>query len=329
MNDHFSSEYGITAEQVRKNYRGGIAGAGLNAFDLEVRRGSTCALLGPNGAGKTTAVKVLATLLKLDQGRASVAGFDVTTQAQQVRQNIGLVGQYAAVDEILTGRQNLIMFGRLNHLSGHQAQRRADELLEKFGLKEAAKVQVSKYSGGMRRRLDLAASLIVSPPVLFVDEPTSGLDPSGRRQVWEAIRTLVAGGSTVLLTTQHLDEADQLADHIAMLKDGRVIAEGAPDELKSAIGGDWLEIVLTPADDVNTAALILQQVSAGRIRTETEVNRISVPVEDRTRALIQVIKVLSEARIEPEDITLRRPTLDEVFIHLLETDQTISQPEAA
>lgn len=311
-----SAGFAIAAYDVHKHYAGAAQGAGLNGFDLEVRPGAVCGLLGPNGAGKTTAVKILATLLELDEGQASVAGFDVRTQGRQVRRHIGLVGQYAAVDEILTGRQNLVMFGHLNHLSSRQTQQRADELLEQFALTDSARLPVSKYSGGMRRRLDLAASLIVSPPVLFVDEPTTGLDPAGRREVWSAIRALVKAGATVLLTTQYLEEADQLADRISMLKEGRVIAEGAPDELKAALGGDWLDIVLSPEADIGTVAQILQRVTSCDLHIDTEAHRISVPVTDRTRALISVATALSEAQIEPEDITLRRPTLDEVFIHL-------------
>jgi ABC-2 type transport system ATP-binding protein len=321
-----STDFAIVAQGVRKHYAGGIDEAGLNGFDLAVRPGSVCGLLGPNGAGKTTAIKILSTLLELDAGQARVAGFDVMTQARQVREKIGLVGQYAAVDEILTGRQNLVMFGQLNHLSGRQAQRRANELLEQFALTDAAGIPVSKFSGGMRRRLDLAVSLIVSPPVLFVDEPTTGLDPAGRREVWAAIRSRVASGTTVLLTTQYLEEADQLADHVAMLKAGRVIAEGAPDELKSALGGDWLDIVLSPGADFDPVTQIARQVASGEIHIDVEVNQISVPVIDRTRALVTVASALSEAQIEPEDISLRRPTLDEVFLHL--TGPTSKEPIA-
>ena len=310
------TEFAILARGVRKNYAGATNGAGLNGFNLEVRPGAVCGLLGPNGAGKTTAVKILSTLLELDDGQASVAGFDVTTQARLVRQNIGLVGQYAAVDEILTGRQNLVMFGQLHHLSSRQARRRADELLEQFALMDAGQVPVSNFSGGMRRRLDLAASLIVSPPVLLVDEPTTGLDPAGRREVWTAIRSLVAIGTTVLLTTQYLEEADQMANRISMLKAGRVIAEGTPDELKSALGGDRLDIVLSPDDDTGAVAQIVQQVASGDIGIDVEARRISVPVTDRIRALVTVATALSAAQIEPKDISLRRPTLDEVFIHL-------------
>ena len=306
----------IAARGVRKQYAGAKDGTGLNGFDLEVRAGSVCGLLGPNGAGKTTAVKILSTLLALDDGQASVAGFDVMTQARQVREHIGLVGQYAAIDEILTGRQNLVMFGQLKHLSSRQAKLRADALLEQFALTDAGKTPASTFSGGMRRRLDLAASLIVSPSVLFVDEPTTGLDPAGRREVWVAIRSLVATGTTVLLTTQYLEEADQLAHRISMLKEGRVIAEGTPDSLKSALGGDWLDIVVRPGVETVTVAQVVKPVACGDIRIDTQANRISVPVTDRMRALITVTTALSEARIEPEDLAVRRPTLDEVFLHL-------------
>ncbi len=316
-----TSELAILAKGVRKHYAGGASQAGLTGFDLAVQGGSVCGLLGPNGAGKTTAVKILSTLLTLDAGWARVAGFDVTSQARQVRENIGLVGQSTALDEILTGRQNLVMFGRLNHLSSRQAQQRADELLAQFDLTQADKLPVNQYSGGMRRRLDLAASLIISPAVLFVDEPTTGLDPLGRRQVWTAIRGLVASGTTVLLTTQYLEEADQLADHIAMLKAGRVIAEGSPEALKSALGEDWLDIVLKPSLDPAALLPIAQAVAAGNIRIDPDANRISIPVAERTRALVSVATALAAAHIEALDISLRRPTLDEVFIHLTSTAQ--------
>ncbi len=315
------TDFAIAAHGVRKRYAGAKTGLALDGFDLEVRPGTVCGLLGPNGAGKTTAIKILATLLQLDAGQAFVAGFDVTTQAAQVRARIGLVGQYAAVDEVLTGRQNLVLFSRLYHLPGRLARRRADELLAQFALTEAGNVPVGQYSGGMRRRLDLAASLIVSPQVLFVDEPTTGLDPAGRREVWEALRALVAAGTTVLLTTQYLEEADQLADRIAMLKAGRVIAAGTPAALKSAIGGDWLDLVLRDEADAGRAAELVQPLASGAIRRQD--NRLSVPVADRTRALIAVATALAEARLEPEDLTLRRPTLDEVFLHLTGPEQPL------
>lgn len=311
-----NSQFAIEAQDLYKNYGRPGQKAGLNGFDLAVRPGTVCGLLGPNGAGKTTAVKILATLLQLDRGQASVAGFDITRQARQVRENIGLVGQYAAVDEILTGRQNLMMFGQLNHLSRLQAQRRADDLLEQFELSHTAKTPVSKFSGGMRRRLDLAASLIVSPAVLFVDEPTTGLDPVGRREVWNALRALVAGGTTILLTTQYLKEADQLADHIAILKEGRIISEGTPDELKATLNADWLDIILSSRATTEAVMQIIQPLTTGNIRIDVEANRISVPALDRIKTLVTVATALSQAGIEPQDLSLRRPTLEEVFIHL-------------
>ena len=312
-----SAERVIVANDVRKNYRGGDEGAGLNGFDLEVAAGTVVGLLGPNGAGKTTAVRILSTLLDLDSGEAAVAGYDVRRQAGEVRRRIGLVGQYAAVDEILTGRQNLVLFGRLNHLAHAAAVRRADELLQRFSLEAAANQPAAKYSGGMRRRLDLAASLIVAPAVLFVDEPTTGLDPAGRIEVWSAVRDLVGGGTTVLLTTQYLEEADQLADRISMLKEGRVVAEGTPDELKAELGADWLDLVLADPAEVPRVLALVERLADSEVRVEDL--RVSIPVKDRTRALVEVATSLAEAKIEPEDITLRRPTLDEVFLHLTGT----------
>jgi ABC-2 type transport system ATP-binding protein len=311
----------IAAHGVRKQYVRAKAGAGLNGFDLEVESGTVCGLLGPNGAGKTTAVKILSTLLEPDSGQACVAGFDVMTQPQQVRERIGLVGQYAAVDEILTGRQNLVLFGQLNHLSRRQAQARADALLEQFALTDAANMPASTFSGGMRRRLDLAASLIVFPSVLFVDEPTTGLDPAGRREVWSAIQSLVAIGTTVLLTTQYLEEADQLAHRISMLKEGRVVAEGTPDSLKARLGGDWLDIIVRPGVEIAAVAQLVKSVATGDMRIDPQMNQISIPVMDRTRAVVTVATTLSEAEIELEDLLLRRPTLDDVFLHLNDSAQ--------
>ncbi|WP_344865641.1 ATP-binding cassette domain-containing protein, partial [Planomonospora alba] len=305
----------ITAQGVRKNY-GDPGGAGLNGFDLHVAEGTVCGLLGPNGAGKTTAVRILATLLEMDAGRASVAGFDVRTQGRRVRERIGLVGQYAAVDEVLTGRQNLVMFGRLNRLPAAAARRRADELLERFSLTGAAGRPVGGYSGGMRRRLDLAASLVVSPPVLFVDEPTTGLDPAARQEVWDAVRELVDAGTTVLLTTQYLEEADRLADRVCMLAQGRVVAEGTPDELKSGLGGDRIDLVLSGPADTAAALPVAARIASGEPHVDAAAHRIGIPVAERVRALVRLAAALDEAGIEPEDITLRRPTLDEVFLHL-------------
>ncbi len=301
----------VSARQVRKTYRGADAPA-LDGFDLDIPAGAVCGLLGPNGAGKTTAIRILATLLRLDAGQATVAGHDVHTEPAQVRRRIGLVGQYAAVDEVLSGHQNLVLFGRLNHLGAAEARKRADELLERFALADTGAKPVSKYSGGMRRRLDLAASLIVAPEVLFVDEPTTGLDPQARQEVWASLRELSAAGTTILLTTQYLDEADQLADRIAMLWHGRVVSEGTPDELKASVGGDWIDVVFDRPDDVATALPLLREHADGELRTE--LTKVSIPVEQRTRALIAISTALSGAGIEPAELNLRRPTLDEVFL---------------
>jgi ABC-2 type transport system ATP-binding protein len=303
----------VLAEGLSKRYGETRA---LEGFDLEVPEGSVCGLLGPNGAGKTTAVRVLSTLLRPDGGRARVAGFDVVGRAAEVRYRIGLAGQHAAVDEILTGRQNLTMFGRLYHLGAREALRRADELLEQFGLADAAGKQAKDYSGGMRRRLDLAASFILSPEVLFLDEPTTGLDPRGRNEVWESMRALVAGGTTVLLTTQYLDEADQLADRIVVIDHGRAIAGGTPDGLKSRIGGDRIDVVVRSSEAVPVAADVVGRVCAAAPEIDQHGRRISAPVGDRVAALTEVVRALDGAGLRAEDIALRRPTLDEVFLRL-------------
>ncbi|MFC4536021.1 ATP-binding cassette domain-containing protein [Sphaerisporangium dianthi] len=308
-----STGHAIFAEGLRKRYGGTEALAG---FDLAVPEGTVCGLLGPNGAGKTTAVRILTTLLRPDGGRAEVAGFDVVRQAERARYRIGLVGQNAALDEVLSGRQNLVMFGRLYHLGTARARRRADELLERFGLADTGDKPVRLYSGGMRRRLDLAASLILTPPVLFLDEPTTGLDPRGRGEVWKAVASLVAGGTTVLLTTQYLEEADRLAAQICVLQAGRVIAEGAPEELKSLIGGDRVELVVREAADMGAAASIAERVAGARPECDHDRRRVSVPVRDRMAALTAVMRALDEEGVPVEDIALRRPTLDEVFLHL-------------
>jgi ABC-2 type transport system ATP-binding protein len=290
----------------------------LAGFDLDVPRGTVCGLLGPNGAGKTTAVRIFATLARPDGGRAEVAGFDVVRQAEQVRYRIGLVGQAAAVDEVLSARQNLVMFGRLFHLGSRAAGRRADELLERFALSDTGTKPIKQFSGGMRRRLDLAASLILAPAVLFLDEPTTGLDPRGRNEVWEAIRALVRGGTTVLMTTQNLDEADQLADRIAVIDSGRTIADGTPTELKARLGGDRIDVVLGRVEDLPTAAALLARVAGAGVEVETDLDnrRVSAPVEHRMAALTEALRGLEAAGIDPEDVALRRPTLDEVFLHL-------------
>jgi ABC-2 type transport system ATP-binding protein len=303
----------VLAEGLRKRY--GKASA-LDGFDLAVPEGTVCGLLGPNGAGKTTAVRILATLLRPDGGRARVAGFDVVGQAAQVRHRIGLLGQHPAVDEVLSGRQNLVLFGRLHHLPAAAAGRRADELLERFGLAGTGAKPVSQYSGGMRRRLDLAASLILAPPVLFLDEPTTGLDPRGRNQVWEAVRALAAGGTTVLLTTQYLDEADQLAGRVAVIDHGRVIAEGSPDQLKARLGGDRIDVVVARADQLAATAAMVARAAGAAAGTDPDTRRVSAPVRDRVAALTEAARALHAAGIAVEDIALRRPTLDEVFLHL-------------
>lgn len=308
-----STGFAVFAEGLHKRYGETKA---LDGLDLRVPKGSVCGLLGPNGAGKTTAVRILSTLLRLDGGRAEVVGFDVVRQASEVRSRIGLAGQQAAVDEILTGRQNLETFGRLYHLGAREARRRADDLLERFGLAEAAGKQAKNYSGGMRRRLDLAASFILSPPVLFLDEPTTGLDPRGRNEVWGAVRALVDGGTTVLLTTQYLDEADQLADRICVIDTGRAIEEGTPDDLKSRIGGDRIDVVLRSAEEVPAAARIVGRVCGEDPEIDHEARRVSAPVTDRVSALTETVRALDDAGVEAEDIGLRRPTLDDVFLSL-------------
>jgi ABC-2 type transport system ATP-binding protein len=288
----------------------------LDGLDLAVPEGAVYGLLGPNGAGKTTAVRVLATLLRPDSGRAEVAGFDVAGQAAQVRARIGLAGQNAAVDEILSGRQNLVMFGRLYHLPAGVARHRADELLDRFGLAEAGSKPVRQYSGGMRRRLDLAASFIVAPRVLFLDEPTTGLDPHGRNEVWQVIRALAASGTTVLLTTQYLEEADQLADVISVIAAGRVVAVGSPDELKSLTGGDRIDVVLRQAGDLTLAARLLHARLGGDVSVDHDSRVLSVPVTDRLAALTETLRSLQEEGITVEDVAVRRPTLDEAFLQL-------------
>ncbi|GAA4914321.1 ATP-binding cassette domain-containing protein [Streptomyces coeruleoprunus] len=305
--------YAIRAEGLRKRYGEKQA---LDGFDLAVRPGTVHGLLGPNGAGKTTAVRVLATLRRLDGGRAEVAGVDVARDPRRVRALIGLTGQYAAVDEILTGRQNLEMFGRLFHLGGRRARRRADELLERFGLVEAADKGVEGYSGGMRRRLDLAASMILSPRVLFLDEPTTGLDPRGRGEVWDAVRDLVAGGTTVLLTTQYLDEADQLASRITVIDRGRAIADDTPEALKDRIGGDRVEVVAADAADLPRVAKAVARVCVGEPRVEEAVRRVHAPVTDRVAALTEVARTLQDEGVRVDDLGLRRPSLDDVFLRL-------------
>jgi ABC-2 type transport system ATP-binding protein len=310
----------IHTEGLRKHYG---ATAALDGFDLAVPPGSVHGLLGRNGAGKTTAVRILTTLLRPDAGRARVAGFDVVSQPSLVRQRIGLVGQHPAVDEALSGRQNLNLFARLYHL-GRAADRRVDELLEQFDLSGTGRKPVSQFSGGMRRRLDLAAGMILAPDVLFLDEPTTGLDPRGRAEVWATVRDLVAAGTTVLLTTQYLDEADQLADQISIIDRGRVIAGGTPESLKSTLGADRLDIVLRGAGDLGPAAVILTRIAGTAPEIDQDTRRLSTPVADRVTALTEAVRALHDAGIEAEDIAIRRPTLDEVFLRVTTSESNVT-----
>jgi ABC-2 type transport system ATP-binding protein len=286
----------------------------LDGVDLYVPPGSVLGLLGPNGAGKTTAVRVLTTLLKPDAGTVLVTGLDVVRDAAELRGRIGLAGQYAAVDENLTGLENLVMVGRLYGERRTRAKRRGEELLERFDLVEAADRPVKTYSGGMRRRLDLAAALVARPPVLFLDEPTTGLDPRSRLEVWATIEGLVAEGTTVLLTTQYLDEADRLADLIAVIDRGRVIAEGTPDELKDRVGGERLEVHLAVASAVATAVRALAPMSDEPPVADAETVR--VPVSRRSGTIVEAVRRLDEAGVAVDDLGLRRPTLDDVFLAL-------------
>jgi oleandomycin transport system ATP-binding protein len=292
----------------------------LDGVDLVARQGRVLGVLGPNGAGKTTAVRILATLLKPDEGRASVCGYDVIRDAHQVRQLIGLTGQYASVDEGLSGTNNLIMIGRLLGLSRSDARARASELLARFELADAAGRPAKTYSGGMRRRLDLAASLVGHPRVLYLDEPTTGLDPRSRGEVWEMIRALIADGVTVLLTTQYLEEADQLAHDITVIDHGKVIASGTPDELKTKVGGQVLQI--TPADlsRVGEVANIVRITTGLDPTTNPESGEVSAPVADRA-PLSRIIRDLDDAGIELAEFELRKATLDEVFLTLTGDDK--------
>jgi ABC-2 type transport system ATP-binding protein len=288
----------------------------LDGLDLTVAEGTVLGLLGPNGAGKTTAVRVFTTLLRPDAGRATVGGFDVVRQAQEIRHIMGLSGQYAAVDENLTGRENLQLFGRLYQLTWAEASRRAAELLEQFGLAEAADRVVKTYSGGMRRRLDLASALSGRPRILFLDEPTTGLDPRGRLGMWDVIRGLVREGTTLLLTTQYLEEADELANKIAVVDHGKIIARGTADELKATVGGERIEVVVHDRADIKRAIDLLVRATEGEHSVDDHMRRITVPARGGARSLVQVVRDLDEAGIAIDDIALRRPTLDDVFLSL-------------
>jgi len=298
----------------------------LDGMDLAVEAGSVLGLLGPNGAGKTTAVRILATILAPDAGQASVLGLDVVRQAEQVRAAIGLAGQYAAVDENLTGRENLRLIGQLTHQPRPAIALRAEELLDLFGLQAAAGRAVRTYSGGMRRRLDLAAALVHRPPVLFLDEPTTGLDLSGRSDLWALIGELVADGTTVLLTTQYLEEADRLADHIVVIDDGRIIAEGTPVELKASLGSTVVEIRVADPADIQRAAERLQRIAPADVLGG---GTLAVKVPDKGPAVQQVIRLLDAGAIVPESLAIREPTLDDVFLQLTGHRATTGPDEPA
>jgi ABC-2 type transport system ATP-binding protein len=285
----------------------------LDGLDLTVTAGRVCALLGPNGAGKTTAIRILATLTRPDGGRASVAGHDVLRQPGQVRAAIALAGQHAAVDDDLTGRENLVILGLMHHLGRRQARQRAAGLLTEFDLADAADRLVKTWSGGMRRRLDVVGSLILSPQVLFLDEPTTGLDPRSRSEIWATVRGLAASGTTVLLSTQYLNEADQLADDVVIIDGGRVIAQGTPDELKDAIG-TRIDIVLADAGDLAAAAGVLARWATGPPVTDPDERRLSAPVGAGAITLPELVRQLEAAGLRAEDVSVRRPTLDEVFL---------------
>jgi ABC-2 type transport system ATP-binding protein len=304
----------IVAENLVKTYRKGEVRA-LDGLSLDVEEGTVLSILGPNGAGKTTTVRVLATLLQPDSGHATVAGIDVIKNPKAVREIIGLSGQYAAVDETLTGWDNLVMFGRLYHLNPTAAKARAAELLEQFGLTESAKRPIKTYSGGMRRRLDLAAALIVRPKVLFLDEPTTGLDPRGRMDMWAVIEGLVKDGVTLLLTTQYLEEADQLADEIVVVDHGKVIARGTSDALKQQVGGERIEIVVSEPD-IAGAREIMDRVSGTTTMLDVGLRRLSAPVHNGSTALMDVIREFDAKGIHPLDMAMKRPSLDDVFLSL-------------
>jgi ABC-2 type transport system ATP-binding protein len=288
----------------------------LDGVDLELAPGKVLALLGPNGAGKTTIVRILATLLVPDAGRARVAGFDVVAQAGAVRRLIGLSGQYAAVDAYLTGRENLRMIGRLYGLARHAARRRAEELLERFDLLDAAGRRAGTYSGGMRRRLDVAASLVAAPPVLFLDEPTTGLDPRGRIALWELLRELTAQGTSLLLTTQYMEEADRLADAIVVIDEGRVVATGTADQLKARVGGDRLDLQARQGEDAGDLARALAGLGSGPATVDVAAGRVVLPVDDGPALLAELATRLAASGLHVADLALRRPTLDDVFLAL-------------
>jgi ABC-2 type transport system ATP-binding protein len=318
-----NTDNAITVEGLTKSF--GTVNV-LKGVNLNVERGSMLALLGPNGAGKTTAIRILSTLLKADAGHALVNGYDVKTHSQKVRESIGLTGQYAAVDEFLTGYENLEMMGRLYHLSKADSQKRATELLEQFDLAEAGNRRVKTYSGGMKRRIDLAASLIATPPVLFLDEPTTGLDPRSRLAMWEIIQKLVEADVTILLTTQYLEEADQLANRIAVLDDGKIIAEGTAEELKSRVGKERLELTIKPQSDFEKAITI---INGEALQKDEKKRTVSLATDGSVHEVKRVLNLMEEAGVEIETLSLHKPTLDDVFLHLTGHKAEIEKEEGA
>ena len=317
-----TDEYAVSAEGLVKRYGTNTALAGI---DLDVPTGTVTAVLGPNGAGKTTAVRILTTLTEADEGRARVAGFDVRTHPKEVRRRIGLTAQDATVDPLLTGRENLVMLGELHQLRRKDAIRRATELLTEFSLDEAADRVTSGYSGGLRRRLDLAATLVARPQVLFLDEPTTGLDPRGRAELWAVLETLLQGGATILLTTQYLEEAERLADDIIVIDRGRIIARGDARKLKREVGSDQIQVVVVEAGQLDDATRIVAETTGAKPNVDPAGRSVTAPTSDGVQGLVAVAQALAEARIAVDDLGLHQPTLDEVFLTLTGSPATDDQ----